>query len=502
MIKKKREKKTKAKKIVGGYDLNIGPYVPVNYASLTVEEMENLKKMYERDAQIAREISDKKMKEYDNQEKLLSAKRAQDISEAAKNESSLHRAWSRFRKYVEMIVNAIKPIFPWMISTFLRIIEFFRKLAINIWKIGSSIFEKIRITFILIGSYIGNTIIGRLFVRLIEGFIYFVRYVWESIVGFFKWLASTKIFVNFLFFKGPFPQIIALVILIAIFLGLFLGYAIPKTTDINNANIPPIPSGTATGATTGNAGAAAAGGESKGSEVKERTELDSEPNDEYFSFENIFTHLFTDGQFIVKLSTYIHKKIVETVFPPAFQCQCLASLNRITSSIRKISGQNTDADNYSVEREKITVGRPDNLYNINVELLRSGSINSIQDITGTNVYSIARPKDIEWRLPVRNYKDSDYSLLPDSIKNKKDTASKLSLEEKKSITIPWKMKAGGLYDLSCTDMYYTNNPTLKPSMLRDSDNDTCEHIPNLATVFNTPVNRHFDSNDLSTYVTA
>ena len=526
MIKKKtKERKYRSKKIKGGVgnELNIGPFVPEQYAIMKDDDLERLKKIYERDRDEANEIAEKKREEYNKNQQLLQEKRESDIKEHGIESASYSKFWQRVYLYIRLILKNIGSAIGFIVNLFKTFISWGSRFGKwFIYKI-SSIFHVIWVTCGYIANYIGNTIIGKLLVRFIEGVVYTVKYMLDTFWGFCKWLGSTEIFSNLLFFKGPVPRIIWAIVLVAIVLGFILGWGIPKTTSVNNAmaNSTPKYDGGILSTTDGTSGDSSAGtstGSSTDPTATQKTVLDSSPDDEYFSSsDKIFANFKNDPiDFIYKLIIYVQTKIKDSILPPEFMRTCLSSLRQLTDSIKRITNQPTTADDYSIQRDDIKTGRPDNIYNIDLSLIHNdGTINNINDILNSpehnnNVYSIARPKDIEWKMPNLNYKNSDFSLLPDSIKNMVPPGSKLSLNDKKSLTIPWKKNGlnNAIYELSCADIYYTNSNISidsidnKPDILRHKDDTTCIIAENEPTKNLDNQNRHYNYKALDEYTTS
>ncbi len=125
------------------------------------------------------------------------------------------------------------------------------------------------------------------------------------------------------------------------------------------------------------------------------------------------------------------------------------------------------------ERAVLRTGRCDNTLMIDTSLINDKTIlpSQIQTSEGI-VYNMAIPKHIKWLLPGTSYNNKDIKKLPSELLDKKDDKG-ISINDKKSITIPWN-KVGNEYELSCSDAYFTNNPSEKANVLIDNtDPLTC-----------------------------
>lgn len=174
--------------------------------------------------------------------------------------------------------------------------------------------------------------------------------------------------------------------------------------------------------------------------------------------------------------------------------------NYAVKNINSITG-NTDEFYSNVSaRNEDKKGRCDNIINVdsnifaNRKLLQEKEIGNVQ-----TVVNIGRPKDVEWDMPEMEYSSTDFKKLPPSLVKKKDSRN-ISLEDKKSIVIPWITKNNS-YVLSCDDAYFKGNPSEKAHVLIDNDDFTCSlNTENRTIVFNEEKKRYKATNDLSAFL--
>lgn len=166
--------------------------------------------------------------------------------------------------------------------------------------------------------------------------------------------------------------------------------------------------------------------------------------------------------------------------------------------------------NIYTDREVNFEGRSDNLLNINASLfsdpdiLTKKNINNI-DLTNT-VINIARPNDLEWRLPTTS--QIDVNKLSKSIINNKNN-NNISLKDKTVIGLPW-IEKDNYYVLSCEGAYFKSNDqkinTLlnneKANILIDNyiDNTCTFNIDTESKTFTENKKRYINSKDLSNYI--
>lgn len=152
-------------------------------------------------------------------------------------------------------------------------------------------------------------------------------------------------------------------------------------------------------------------------------------------------------------------------------------------------------------RSTLESGRSDNVIMIDAKLINNSEVlNDRSIIISKTAINIAKPDDITWKMPENDYRNQDFSKVPDSLKNMKDE-NDISLNDKKSIIIPW-MKKNNNYRLSCSDAYFENNIDEKANILIDSqDGKTCTfNIESKAVSYTEPKDRYKYTQDLSTFL--
>jgi hypothetical protein len=179
-----------------------------------------------------------------------------------------------------------------------------------------------------------------------------------------------------------------------------------------------------------------------------------------------------------------------------------STVNNTQESVNSLTGNASSV--VLTDRTPLATGRCDNSINIDTKLLDKKSIipGEIRNSDGT-VLNIAIPKNIEWLIPESaSYNNRDITKLPKSLLDKKD-ASGVSLNDRKSITIPW-VQTGNEYRLSCGNAYFSNNPNEKADILIDNDDlQTCTfNNSSLASTVTESKKRCNDSGlSLDTYLT-
>ena len=154
-----------------------------------------------------------------------------------------------------------------------------------------------------------------------------------------------------------------------------------------------------------------------------------------------------------------------------------------------------------ISRGVLSTGRSDNVTMIDASVINNDKILDDTDIiiSKTSI-NIGKPEDLKWTMSEKDYKNKDFNKVPDSLKNLKDE-NNISLNDKKSIVIPWKKK-NNKYKLSCSDAYFENNVDEKAKILIDNHDDkTCTFdITNKATSYNESKERYKYAQDLSTFL--
>jgi len=146
-------------------------------------------------------------------------------------------------------------------------------------------------------------------------------------------------------------------------------------------------------------------------------------------------------------------------------------------------------------------GRSDNVTMIDASVINNDNVlNETDIIISKTSINIGKPEDIKWQMPENDYRNKDFNKVPDSLKNMKDE-NNISLNDKKSIIIPWKKK-NNKYKLSCSDAYFENNVDEKANILIDNQDDTtCTFdVNSKALSYNEPKERYKYAQDLSTFL--
>ena len=120
---------------------------------------------------------------------------------------------------------------------------------------------------------------------------------------------------------------------------------------------------------------------------------------------------------------------------------------------------NSMIDKYKFNRPEYISQRTDSITNINYDLLS----NNIKDKYSqsfknkNNSISLLKPKDITWEFPHLDYRNTDYSKLPESIKKYKDETDKnaFSLNDTKNINFKWEL-VDDEYIISCNSKFDNN----------------------------------------------
>jgi len=116
-------------------------------------------------------------------------------------------------------------------------------------------------------------------------------------------------------------------------------------------------------------------------------------------------------------------------------------------------------DKYKFNRPEYISQRTDTITNINYDLLS----NNIKDKYSesfknkNNSITLLKPKDIKWEFPHLDYRNTDYSKLPESIKKYKDETDKnaFSLNDTKNINFKWEL-VDDEYIISCNSKFDNN----------------------------------------------
>jgi len=139
--------------------------------------------------------------------------------------------------------------------------------------------------------------------------------------------------------------------------------------------------------------------------------------------------------------------------------------------IENLSGNSIDK--YKFNRPANSHQRTDSITNINYDLLS----NNIQDKYSdsfknkNNSITLLKPKDIKWEFPHLDYRNTDYSNIPESIKKYKDENDKdaYSLNDTKNINFKWELFEDE-YIISCNSKFDNNVDT----NLFKENHDYCE----------------------------
>jgi len=130
-------------------------------------------------------------------------------------------------------------------------------------------------------------------------------------------------------------------------------------------------------------------------------------------------------------------------------------------------------DKYKFNRPENSKQRTDSITNINYDLLS----NNIQDKYSesfknkNNSITLLKPIDIKWEFPHLDYRNTDYSNIPESIKKYKDENDKdaYSLNDTKNINFKWEL-IDDEYIISCNSKFNNNVDT----KLFKENQDFCE----------------------------
>lgn len=169
-------------------------------------------------------------------------------------------------------------------------------------------------------------------------------------------------------------------------------------------------------------------------------------------------------------------------------------------NLQSLSG-GTVYDTYTntTQRDVISDGRSDNINFFDSSIFPKQLLRDKNIVTKDSVINLSKPIDIEWNLPELEYDGLDISKLPPSLVAKKD-ANGISLEDKKTIVIPWITK-NNHYVLSCEDAYFKNNMNEKANLFVDIDDTTCTYnIQSTPHIFKEDKTQYKYTNDLSTFV--
>jgi hypothetical protein len=177
----------------------------------------------------------------------------------------------------------------------------------------------------------------------------------------------------------------------------------------------------------------------------------------------------------------------------------ISSVNRLVDSVKELAGYDTTQDYNKYDRELIEETRPNDLTNIKSDYISDKKLLNNKNIPVSGVtLDITVPKNINWKLNEADYINNDLSKLPESIIKSKDK-DKISLEDKKEITIPYKV-VDNTYQLSCSDSYFSKNKSEKTNLLKDIDSSYCSvNKDNNVQFYNAEKKREKNTNDLSNY---
>lgn len=158
-------------------------------------------------------------------------------------------------------------------------------------------------------------------------------------------------------------------------------------------------------------------------------------------------------------------------------------------------------DTYSntIPRDVASDGRCDNIAFFDSSLFPKQLLREKNMDTKDSVINLSKPIDIEWKLPEVEYNGLDISKLPPTLVSKKNSDN-ISLEDKKTIVIPWVNK-NNHYVLSCEDAYFKNNFNEKANLFVDIDDEKCTYnIQSTPQIYTQDKTQYKYTNDLSTFV--
>lgn len=128
--------------------------------------------------------------------------------------------------------------------------------------------------------------------------------------------------------------------------------------------------------------------------------------------------------------------------------------------IENLSGNSIDK--YKFNRPENSEQRTDSITNINYDLLSDNIQEKYSESFKDNNNSITllKPKDIKWEFPHLDYRNTDYSKIPESIKKYKDETDKdaYSLNDTKNINFKWEL-FNDEYIISCNSKFDNNVDT-------------------------------------------
>ena len=169
-------------------------------------------------------------------------------------------------------------------------------------------------------------------------------------------------------------------------------------------------------------------------------------------------------------------------------------------SLQSLSGGSMyDKFTNTKPREAITTGRCDNIIYLESSIFPKKLLREKNIDTNNTVINLNKPMDIEWTLPELDYNGLDVSKLPPSLVSKKNSNG-VSLQDKKTVTIPWITK-NNHYVLSCENAYFNSNKE-KAHLLIDVNDDTSCTFNNQSTphVFREDKKRYASTNDYSMFI--
>lgn len=533
-ISKKKTFKKTLKKGGSSTKLNVGPFIPEKLSNFKKSQKEILlNEKYKPILDTAEKLRKARQDEFEKERSLLENQRKLDTQEADKHYfAKLKDNFARYKQASNIFVKLLG-----YLGT--AIVLFLGAL----WKILDFILDKfllktvfkylfLSIKFILsgIGTVLGWALgtVKVLFVAFYRTFLKiivdFLRPLFEKFLEYLAKLLATlydflkvigvKIFETF-FGNTPWAYFLVFLVFIVLILVFVFGYVLPKTQSRSNPNNPsnlsaggyPSTPGTSYGTLdnlqNGNRGSGSGGSGGGGGgcsmpandkEGEHMPTYEAHKDGDYFSPENGPRNFFNNPlEFLKKFFIEGPFILIDKFFPVELQKACYCSVNGVIDAIQIIQGNPSSYDKNQISRDVLKNasgakdGRPDNIYNIDLDnIIRPLDINiGIEDIDANKVLSLGQPKNIIWNMPSDSYLKSDYSSLPNSVKNLKDGIDKISLEDKKSVSIPWKAE-GGLYVLDTENAYFTNNSNIKANIFSSID-----------TYFDTSINTNIPANSVN-----
>lgn len=526
-ISKKKTFKKTLKKGGSSTKLNVGPFIPEKLSNFKKSQKEILlNDKYKPILDTAEKLRKARQDEFEKERSLLENQRKLDTQEADKHYfAKLKDNFANYKqtsnivvKLLVLFLGALWKILDFILDKFL-LKTVFKYLFLSIkfilsglgtalgWALGT-----VKVLFVAFYRSFLSVIINILRPILEKGLEYLAKLL-ATLYDFLK-IVGVKIFETFLG-NTPWAYFLVFLVFIAIILVFVFGYVLPKTQSRSNPSNPsnlspggyPSTPGSSYGALdnmqNGNRSSGSGGGGGGGcsmpandKEGEHMPTYEAHKDRDYFSPENGPRNFFNNPlEFLKKFFIEGPFILIDKFFPVELQKACYCSVNGVIDAIQIIQGNPSSYDKNQIPRDVLknasgaNDGRPDNIYNIDLDnIIKPLDININIGITGIDenkVLSLGQPKNIIWNMPSDSYLKSDYSSLPNSVKNLKDGIDKISLEDKKSVSIPWKA-AGGLYVLDTKEAYFTNNSNIKANIFSSTD-----------TNFETSINTNIPANSVN-----